>query len=104
MILVKENKIEMIQASYEFIFFDLGFKKIKEIDGAEQKKIRDSMEIKLKPNCISFVYKQYGKKMQQPITFYKKEKSKLFKLYPYGELINLSNEIEAKEKLKEKRW
>ena len=35
MILVKENKIEMIQTSYEFIFFDLGFKKVKEIDGEE---------------------------------------------------------------------
>lgn len=104
MILVKENKIEMIQASYEFIFFDLGFKKVKEIDGTEQKRIRDMMEVRIKTNCISFIYKQYGKKMQQPITFYKKEDSKLVKMYPYGELINLLNEIEAKKKLKEKRW
>ena len=104
MILVKENEIEMIQVKNEFIFFDLEFKEVKKIDGAEQKRIRDMMEVRTKPNFISFVYKQYGKKMQQPITFYKKEKTKLLKLYPYGELINLSNEIEAKEKLKEKRW
>ena len=104
MILIKENKIEMIQASYEFIFFDLSFKKAKEIDRAEQRRIRDLMEVRIKPNCISFIYKQYGKKMQQPITLYKNEDSKLVNFYPYGELISLLNEIEAKKRLKEKRW
>ena len=97
MILIKENKIEMIQVRYRFLFFDLKFKKVKEIDGAEQKKIRDLMEVRIKPNCISFIYKQYGKKMQQPITLYKNEDSKLVNFYPYGELISLLNEIEAKE-------
>ena len=71
MILVKEKKIEMIQVKYRFLFFDLRFKEIKEIDGAEQKRIRDLMEVRIKPNCISFIYKQYGKKMQQSITIYK---------------------------------
>lgn len=104
MILIKEKKIEMIQVRYRFLFFDLKFKKVKEIDGAEQKKIRDLMEVRIKPNCISFIYKQYGKKMQQPITLYKNENSKLVNFYPYGELISLLNEIEAKESLKEKRW
>ena len=104
MVLIKENKIEMIQVMYRFLFFDLKFKKVKEIDGAEQKKIRDLMEVRIKPNCISFIYKQYGKKMQQPITLYKNENSKLVNFYPYGELISLLNEIEAKKSLKEKRW
>jgi hypothetical protein len=104
MILIKENKIEMIQVMHRFLFFDLKFKKVKEIDGAEQKKIRDLMEVRIKPNCISFIYKQYGKKMQQPITLYKNEDSKLVNFYPYGELISLLNEIEAKKSLKEKRW
>ncbi len=104
MILIKEKKIEMIQVRYRFLFFDLKFKKVKEIDGAEQKRIRDLMEVRIKPNCISFIYKQYGKKMQQSITLYKNEDSKLVEFYPYGELINLLNEIEAKKSLKEKRW
>ena len=104
MILIKEKKIEMIQVRYRFLFFDLKFKKVKEIDGAEQKKIRDLMEVRIKPNCISFIYKQYGKKMQQSITIYKNEDSKLVNFYPYGELISLLNEIEAKKSLKEKRW
>ena len=104
MVLIKENKIEMIQVMYRFLFFDLKFKKVKEIDGAEQKRIRDLMEVRIKPNCISFIYKQYGKKMQQPITLYKNEDSKLVNFYPYGELISLLNEIEAKKSLKEKRW
>ena len=104
MVLIKEKKIEMIQVRYRFLFFDLKFKKVKEIDGAEQKRIRDLMEVRIKPNCISFIYKQYGKKMQQPITLYKNEDSKLVNFYPYGELISLLNEIEAKESLKEKRW
>ena len=71
---------------------------------AEEKRIRDLMEVRIKPNCISFIYKQYGKKMQQPITLYKNEDSKLVNFYPYGELISLLNEIEAKKSLKEKRW
>ena len=104
MILIKEKKKEMIQVRYRFLFFDLKFKKVKEIDGAEQKRIRDLMEVRIKPNCISFIYKQYGKKMQQPITLYKNEDSKLVNFYPYGELISLLNEIEAKKSLKEKRW
>lgn len=104
MILIKEKKIEMIQVRYRFLFFDLKFKKVKEIDGAEQKRIRDLMEVRIKPNCISFIYKQYGKKMQQPITLYKNEDSKLVNFYPYGELISLLNEIEAKKSSKEKRW
>lgn len=104
MILIKEKKIEMIQVRYRFLFFDLKFKKVKEIDGAEQKRIRDLMEVRIKPNCISFIYKQYGKKMQQSITIYKNEDSKLINFYPYGELISLLNEIEAKKSLKEKRW
>ena len=104
MISVKEKKIEMIQVRYRFLFFDLKFKGIKEIDGAEQKRIRDLMEVRIKPNCISFIYKQYGKKMQQSITLYKNEDSKLVNFYPYGELISLLNEIEAKKSLKEKRW
>lgn len=104
MILIKEKKIKMIQVRYRFLFFDLKFKKIKEIDGAEQKRIRDLMEVSIKPNCISFIYKQYEKKMQQPITLYKNEDSKLVNFYPYGELISLLNEIEAKKSLKEKRW
>ena len=104
MILIKENRIEMIQVMYRFVFFDLKFKKVKEINGAEEKKIRDLMEVRIKPNCISFIYKQYGKKMQQPITLYKNEDSKLVNFYPYGELISLLNEIEAKKSLKEKRW
>ena len=104
MILIKEKKIEMIQVRYRFLFFDLKFKKVKEIDGAEQKRIRDLMEVRIKPNCISFIYKQYGKKMQQSITIYKNEDSKLVNFYPYGELISLLNEIEAKKSLKEKKW
>ena len=104
MILIKEKKIEMIQVRYRFLFFDLKFKKVKEIDGAEQKRIRDLMEVRIKPNCISFIYKQYGKKMQQSITIYKNEDSKLINFYPYGELISLLNEIEAKKSLKEKKW
>lgn len=104
MILIKEKKIEMIQVRYRFLFFDLKFKKVKEIDGAEQKRIRDLMEVRIKPNCISFIYKQYGKKMQPSITIYKNEDSKLVNFYPYGELISLLNEIEAKKSLKEKRW